>query len=377
MTDKVKIKAFRTVLKYLNQGKKTFSFNDMDSISDDSFSESALAAVLRKMVEDKILARRGTRQYDIIADIGAFRNYILRQAAEENEIVGSTKRAVPIDIILNSSWEAVGKGESGEHIPEFVRKLREAFNSDRESEWEFVEDEEDEEDENDGDEDKTVKWNIAADDFYADEELYINALKYCVERGIASVALIQMHFPIGYIRSCKIIEWMEENNFIPRRSGPEPRKVLIGRNDFKRIFGLSFDEMGNDPEMAAEDSALGSYLKKRANEADMRNAAQNLAIALSRLAEKKSAPITCGSIPDCSLWNYDEFEKAVIERLERIIRSDRRMGRRGAIKKAETYLEAVRDTHDRKMVQVYERIVYEFKTASNYIYNLLRNQLFD
>lgn len=110
---------------------------------------------------------------------------------------------------------------------------------------------------------------------------------------------------------------------------------------------------------------------------ESKEAVQNLVNVISCVAEKMNAPISCESIPDWSLWNYEDFEEAVIERLERIIKSDRRMGRQGAIKKAETYLEAVRDTHDRKMVQVYERIVYEFKTASDYIYRQLKKQIFN
>lgn len=47
--------------------------------------------------------------------------------------------------------------------------------------------------------------------------------------------------------------------------------------------------------------------------------------------------------------------------------------RRGALKKAEMYLYAVHDTHDYKMAQVYERIVYELKITSDGLYNQIRN----
>ena len=52
------------------------------------------------------------------------------------------------------------------------------------------------------------------------------------------------------------------------------------------------------------------------------------------------------------------------------------MGQKGAVKKAETYLEAVRDTHDGKMVEVYERLVYEIKNISSYLYKQLKKQYF-
>ena len=52
------------------------------------------------------------------------------------------------------------------------------------------------------------------------------------------------------------------------------------------------------------------------------------------------------------------------------------MGQKGAVMKAETYLEAVRDTHDRKMVQVYERLVYELKNTSSYLYRQIKKHFF-
>ena len=89
---------------------------------------------------------------------------------------------------------------------------------------------------------------------------------------------------------------------------------------------------------------------------------------LSKIADKKKAPITADKMPLHPSWdNEDEFAKVVMERMERLIKSDKRMGQQGAVKKAETYLEAVRDTHDRKMLQVYERLVYEIKNTSSYL----------
>ena len=98
---------------------------------------------------------------------------------------------------------------------------------------------------------------------------------------------------------------------------------------------------------------------------------------LSKIADKKKAPITADKMPLHPSWdNEDEFAKVVMERMERLIKSDKRMGQQGAVKKAETYLEAVRDTHDRKMLQVYERLVYEIKNTSSYLYGQLKKQFF-
>ncbi|MDE6442771.1 MAG: hypothetical protein K2L12_08490 [Clostridia bacterium] len=83
---------------------------------------------------------------------------------------------------------------------------------------------------------------------------------------------------------------------------------------------------------------------------------------------------TC--MPEHSLWDdEEEFSKAVVLRFARLVRSDYKMARSGAVKKAGLYLQAVKDTSDRKMVQVYERLVYILKIMSNYSYNKNRTQL--
>lgn len=98
---------------------------------------------------------------------------------------------------------------------------------------------------------------------------------------------------------------------------------------------------------------------------------------LNKIIERKSAPVPADVMPEHPSWtNRFDFERCVLERMERIIRSDKRMGWQGAVKKAETYLEAVRDTHDGKMEQVYERLVYELKNTGNYLYRQLKKQFF-
>lgn len=76
------------------------------------------------------------------------------------------------------------------------------------------------------------------------------------------------------------------------------------------------------------------------------------------------------------LWeDAEEFSKTVVLRFARLVRSDYKMARGGAIKKAQLYLQAVKDTSDIKKVQVYERLVDILKAMSNYSYNQKRMQL--
>lgn len=396
MNGEVQKNLYGILLKYLNQGKKTFDTVEIAPKSDDA--AFVFEDLIKQMAEDKILKKIGEDRYRIIVDIGEFRSYILKQTETDRGTDGEIRKT-PIDKIINSSWTAVmpnahaahdyisfdgdsdGSGDfyangkfyksKMEYLEERRRELIRRMEED-------IDDEDDEDDEDDDEDDDTDE----DDDFGSDDnmdagEICRQALKFCIERGVASVSLLQRRFPIGYIKACKIIDWMEDQGFISSQRRSEPRRVLIDRNGYEVIFGVPFDGNEGERKESERDRALRRFLKRRASEQVRKYAAQSLVNALSRLAEKKNAPITQNNVPDCSLWEDEQFEEAVLERVERIIKSDRRMGRQGAIKKAETYLDAVRDTHDRKMVQVYERIVYEFKTASDYIYRQLKKLIFD
>lgn len=112
--------------------------------------------------------------------------------------------------------------------------------------------------------------------------------------------------------------------------------------------------------------------------AKRREAIQNLDNVLDKLILEKQKPISANYRPQHTLWEDGlEFMEAVDERLERLIKSDRKMGRKGAIKKASAYLEAVKDTCDGKMAQVYERLVYEIINTSDYTYAQMKKQIWE
>lgn len=71
------------------------------------------------------------------------------------------------------------------------------------------------------------------------DEVFIKALKKCVfsNSGTASVSMIQRYFPVGYIKACKIIDWMENMNYVTESEGSKPRKVLLSRDEFLNTYG--------------------------------------------------------------------------------------------------------------------------------------------
>ena len=69
------------------------------------------------------------------------------------------------------------------------------------------------------------------------DDTFIKALKFCVTSNQASVSMIQRRFPIGYMKACKIIDWMENMNYITQSEGSKPRKVLLSREEFTQRYG--------------------------------------------------------------------------------------------------------------------------------------------
>ena len=222
-----------------------------------------------------------------------------------------------------------------------------------------------------------------------ENELRRQALELIIETRTASVSLFQRKLPVGYIKACELIDWMESEGYITEPDGPRARKVLITREEFEKKFLSADGELESDDDDYADEPDIDfDELEKLLHddneesddepddfEADFKAQAKRLADTVKRIEDKKNAPISADVMPAHSFWaDESEFIEVLMERLERLIKSDLKMGQQKALKKAETYLEAVRDTHDLRMIQVYERLVYELKNISPNLYRQLKKQ---
>lgn len=59
------------------------------------------------------------------------------------------------------------------------------------------------------------------------EPLLDEAIKFVAETGMASATLIQRHFKIGYARSARLLDLLEEKGIIGPVNGAKPREILI------------------------------------------------------------------------------------------------------------------------------------------------------
>lgn len=71
-----------------------------------------------------------------------------------------------------------------------------------------------------------------------------------------------------------------------------------------------------------------------------------------------------------------EFEGKCVEVIESIILSNASYSRGDAIKVAQKMLEKARTKYPQGVVDIYERVVEEFKLASDREYEILKKQLF-
>lgn len=69
------------------------------------------------------------------------------------------------------------------------------------------------------------------------EPVYVDALRYVVQLGSASISMIQRKFSVGYNKAGRIVEWMEQMGYISQFDGSKSRKVLMSKEDFEEKYG--------------------------------------------------------------------------------------------------------------------------------------------
>ena len=77
------------------------------------------------------------------------------------------------------------------------------------------------------------------------------------------------------------------------------------------------------------------------------------------------------------MTNQEEFENKCMDIIEVIVSIDVKQDRKGAIAVAEKMLDAAsKKTTNKNVIAIYERVVHEFKIATDSEYEMLRKQIF-
>ena len=73
------------------------------------------------------------------------------------------------------------------------------------------------------------------------DPLLPQALKICIDNGVASTTMVQRKLSIGYPRAARIVDQMEERGYIASAEGSKQRSVYISIEEFYTIFGDIYD----------------------------------------------------------------------------------------------------------------------------------------
>ncbi len=85
------------------------------------------------------------------------------------------------------------------------------------------------------------KSNHGAGDDNGMDPLLPQALKICIDNGVASTTMVQRKLSIGYPRAARIVDQMEERGYISSAEGAKQRSVYITIEEFYQIFGDTYD----------------------------------------------------------------------------------------------------------------------------------------
>ena len=210
--------------------------------------------------------------------------------------------------------------------------------------------------------------NGVSDDFDVNDETELKrrALRLCVRKGIASATFLQRSFPIGYIKACKLLDWMEEQGCISAPNGPFARKILITEDEIeKKLLLEPLDERDESPF-----DELDKFQEEKLKHLKETEESVSPAKALHNLINRVQTEI----VPAHPSWDNEfEFRRAVRQKIEEIVKSDKNMGVKGAEKRADVCLAQVKD---KKTAEVLERVVYEFRHTSPYEYTKLKKKYF-
>ncbi|MEW6424054.1 MAG: DNA translocase FtsK 4TM domain-containing protein [Bacillota bacterium] len=69
-----------------------------------------------------------------------------------------------------------------------------------------------------------------------EDELLPQAVQLFIEKGSASISLLQRRFHIGYARAARLVDIMEQRGIVGKFDGSKPRQVLMTLEQFKRTF---------------------------------------------------------------------------------------------------------------------------------------------
>lgn len=85
-----------------------------------------------------------------------------------------------------------------------------------------------------------------------EDDLLGEAVRVVLEKGEASISMLQRRLRVGYARAARLVDIMEQNKYVSEGEGSKPRKVLISRAEYYRLFSEGGDVLPAEDESECE-----------------------------------------------------------------------------------------------------------------------------
>ena len=119
-----------------------------------------------------------------------------------------------------------------------------------------------------------------------DDELLAEAAKVVLDSGVASIAMIQRKVRIGYARSARLVDLLEEKGVVGEFDGSRPRKILMTKKQVASLF--SNDLLWNEKNEQQQQTMQDSISSEKLNEQQQQTMQDS--VSSEKLSEKKFSP---------------------------------------------------------------------------------------
>jgi S-DNA-T family DNA segregation ATPase FtsK/SpoIIIE len=67
------------------------------------------------------------------------------------------------------------------------------------------------------------------------DDLFDEAVRFCVQSGQASTSMLQRRFRIGFSRAGRLVDMMEQDGIVSPADGSKPREILVAKNYYETV----------------------------------------------------------------------------------------------------------------------------------------------
>ena len=67
------------------------------------------------------------------------------------------------------------------------------------------------------------------------DDLFDEAVRFCVQSGQASTSMLLRRFRIGFSRAGRLVDMMEQDGIVGPADGSKPREILVAKDYYETV----------------------------------------------------------------------------------------------------------------------------------------------